>query len=865
MRFYRLLLRFYPASFRAEYGGEMEKDFRRHQDRETGLFGRLRLAAGAVLDVFPNAVLTHLDILRQDVRHTGRSLARAPGFAVTAVVVTALGIGATTATFSILDHALLRPLPFPEPDRLVRLWQDQTFRGYPRLEVSPPNFRDYQRMSRSFADMGASHNVSANLVGHGEPRRLDGEAMTYELPRLLGVAPALGRGFTAGDDAAGAPGTLILSDGLWKSQFGGDPAVIGRTVTLDDEPYTIIGVMPAGFAFPKRETSFWIPARFTAETYVERTNYWLHVVGRLKPGVSLENARAEMKTVAAALERAYPKDNARTSAAVVPLSDRLPTQSRLLVTALFGAALALLLIACTNLANLLLVRSITRRKELAVRAALGAGRERLLRQLLTESLLLALLGGALGVALAAAAAPLLARLLPGWIPLTSAPTIDPRILVFAGAITTLTGVAFGVLPALRACGDAKAESLAEGDRAGTGRPAERLRSTLVIAEVAASVALLATSGLLLRALWKLQGVDPGFRVENVLTLGTSLPMPKYETTARRQAFYDRILAETRALPGVSDAGVISFLPMMMRGGIWAVGAPGQAEDDAMSSRMASMRFASPGLFPALGIPLRAGRLVEETDTLAGPRVAVVSESFVKQNFPGESPLGRRFRFASDDRTIVGVVGDIRVRGLERESEPQVYLPYGQQDDGNFVWFVPKHLVVRSTVSPATLLPALREIIAKADAQIPVSDVRTLSDIVASDTAPRRFQARALLVFAAAALLLAGIGIHGLLAFTVSQRSREIGVRMALGAEPRDVVGLIVRRGLVLAGAGVAVGVLIAAAAGRAMQALLAGVSPADPGALASAIAVAVLMALAGCLAPALRAARLDPVAAMRSE
>jgi len=864
MRFYRLLLQLYPTSFRSEYGGEMEADFRGRLARDPGLLSRLGLAGSAVADVLPNALLAHLDILRQDLRHTVRSLSRAPGFAATAIVVTALGVGATTATFSILDSAWLRPLPFPEPERLVRVWQDQTFRGYPQLEVSPPNFRDFQRMSGSFEAMGASHSETANLVGQGEPRRLEGEAVTAELLPLLGVAPAFGRGFSAADDAAGAPGTVLLSDALWKSQFGGDPSVLGRSVSLNDEPFTIIGVLPPGFAYPRRDTAFWIPTRFSEEIYEDRGNYWLYVVGRLKPGISLEAARAEMRGVAAALERAYPKDNAKNSATLVPLGDRLPNQSRLLVTALFGAALALLLIACTNLANLLLVRAISRRKELAMRAALGAGRERLLRQLLTESLLLALLGGGLGVVLAAAAAPLLARLLPGWIPLTSAPTVDLRVLAFAAALTTLTGLAFGVLPALRACGDARAQSLADGERAGSGRPAERLRSALVVAEVAASVALLAASGLLVRALWKVQRVDPGFQTENVLSLRTSLPYPKYEKTARRRAYYEKILSEVKALPGVAEAGFISFLPMTMRGGIWPVGDASQA-DDSQSSKVASMRFATPGFFPALRVPLRAGRWISETDTLAAPRAAVVSESFARQNFPNENPLGRRFRFAFEERTIVGVVGDVRVRGLERESEPQVYLPYLQQEDGNFQAFVPKDLVVRASMAPSTLIPAIREIIARTDPQIPVSDVRLLSEVVASDTAPRRFQARALLAFATTALLLAGIGIHGLLAFAVSQRSREIGVRIALGAEPRNVVGMILRRGLLLAGAGVVLGVLLAAAAGRAMQAVLAGVSPVDPLTLLAAVAVAILMTLAGCLAPAWRAARLDPIAAIRAE
>jgi putative ABC transport system permease protein len=864
MRLYRALLFAFPASFRGEYGEEMCAVFARRLRDAGGPAGRLALWLAALPDVLFNALRVHGDILRQDMLHTGRSLRCSPGFAATAILVAALGIGATTATFAILDYALLRPLPFPQPNRLVRLWQDQSFRGYREMEVSPPNFRDWQRMSRSFAAIGAGHNQSVNLVGDGEPRRLDGEAVTHELLPLLGTPPALGRLFSVDDDRAGAPGTLVLSDALWRGQFAADPAAIGRSVLLDDEPFTIIGVMPRDFAYPSRETRFWIPTRFAEEQFQDRTNSWLKVVARMRPGVPLESARAEMRGVAAALERAYPKDNAKNGATVNPLSNRLSSQSRLLVTALFGAALAVLLIACTNLANLLLVRATARRRELAVRAALGAGRERLLRQLLTESLLLALAGGILGVALAAAATPLLARLLPGTIPLMGAPAVDPRILLFAAVLTTVTGVAFGVLPALKACGDTRADSLAEGERAGSGRAAERLRSTLVIAEVAASVALLAGAGLLVRALWKLQGVDPGFRPENVLTLGTSLPFPKYETTARRQVFYDRIVSETRALPGVVDAGVISFLPMMMGGGIWPVLATGEPPD-ALTSHVASLRFASPGVFPALGVPIRAGRSLAETDTLATPRVALVTESFVKQNFPGENPLGKRFRFGFEERTVVGVVGDVRVRGLERESEPQVYLPYRQMDDGNLGWFVPKHLVVRASVAPATLLPALREIIARTDPQIPISDVRTLSDIVETDSNPRRVQARALLAFASIALLLAGIGIHGLLAFTVSQRQREIGVRVALGAQPRDIVDLVVRRGLALAAIGTLVGVLLAGAAGRAMQALLAGLSPADAPTLLAAVAAAFGMTLAGCLGPTLRALRLDPIAAIRGE
>jgi len=860
--FYRLLLRLYPSSFRSEYGAEMLAIFAASVAAARGRFGRIALALRAVADVAPNALRAHLDVLRQDVRYSARALRRSPGFAATAIAVAALGIGATTAAYSVLDRVLLRPLPFPEPERLVRVWEDQTFRGYRELEVSPPNYRDYKAMSRSFSGMGAVMSVSLNLTGAGEPRRIDVSGLTSEVFELLGARPALGRLFAPADDRDGAPGTLVLSHALWMTRFGGDPSVLGKSVRLNDEPSTVIGVMPPGFSFPNRTVEAWAPMRFSESDFQERTNFSLHVYARLRPGVSLAAARAEMTGIGARLERAYPKDNAKTGVTVTPLQGNVPAQSRLLLTALFAAALGLLLIACTNLASLLLARAVARRPELAVRAALGAGRERLLRQLLTESLLLAFAGGAVGVALAAVTVPLAGRLIPESLPVGGEPGLDLHVLLFAGALTALTGLAFGVVPALRACGGS--EGLRESARSGAGRSAGRLRAAFVVAQVTASVALLGACGLLVRTLWSLQKVDPGFRPEGVLTLGTDLPMPRYLKSAVRDPFYDRVLSEARAIPGVTAAGYISFLPMAWRGGIWPIGLAGQASE-AESSRTASLRFATPGLFEALGVPLRAGRLLAAGDTLASPYVAVVSESFGREVWPGENPIGKHFFFAFEERTIVGVVGDVRVRGLERRSEPQVYLPHGQMGDDRLPWFAPKHLVVRASIAPATLLPALREIIQRADPQIPVSDVRTLSEIVREDIAPRRAQARALAAFAGAALLLAAIGIHGLLAFSVSQREREIGVRVALGAQPRDILGMVVGHGVRLAAAGVLLGGLLAYGAGRAMTALLVGISPADPATFATAAGIAVATAVAGSLLPARRAVTLDPVRAIRAE
>jgi predicted permease len=862
MRAYRALLHLFPASFRAEYGGEMCAIMAQRRREAAGPGAVLALWVGAVIDLFVDALRAHGDVLRQDLRFAARTFSRAPGFTATAILVTALGVGATTATFSITDHVLVRPLPFAEADRLVKLWESPP--GYSRNELSPANYRDWKAMSTSFEGMAAFHTLSANLVGEGDPERLDGAAVSADLLSLLGARPALGRIFTAADDQAGAPGTLLLSHGLWNRRFGGDPAVVGRKVLLDDSAYTVVGVMPRGFHFPSRDTELWTTMRLEARDFEDRGDTYLQAIGRLKRGVSLAEARADMRLVAARLERQYPKENERVGATVLRLRDEVSRQARLLLAALFGAALCVLLIACTNLASLLLARALFRRRELAVRTALGAGRERLVRQQLTESLLLALAGGVLGVALAAAATPLVARLVPNSLPIAETPALDLRVLLFAALATAITGVGFGVVPALRACRDPDASGLREGTRGGVGGRREKLRSALVVAEVTVSVVLLVSSGLLIRALWRLQHVDPGFRTDGVLTLRTALPWPKYEKTARRARFYEQVLGDVRQIPGVESAAYISFLPMATRGMIQPVQVPGRPPEPAEDSTV-SLRFVTPGFFAAMGIPLRQGRDVGESDTGDAPLVAVVSESFVRHYWPGEDPLGRQFLLASRPRTVAGVVGDVRVRGLEVSSEPQVYLPSRQVGDGNYIAYAPKELVVRASADPARLLPSIRRAVARADPQQPISNVRPLADIVDAETAPRSVQVRVLGAFAAIAAVLAGIGIHGLLAFAVSNRAQEIGVRVALGARPADVLRLVLDEGVRLAAAGTVAGVVLAYAAGRALEALLAGVSPRDAATFASAVALALLMTVAGGLLPALRAVRVDPLTAIRAE
>jgi len=862
MRLYRALLHLYPASFRGEYGSEMAAVFAMRRRQASGLLAVLALWVSVPFDVLGNALATHWDVLVQDLRYTQRTLSRAPGFAITALLVTALGVGANTAAFSIADFVLIRPLPFAEPERLVKIWSSPP-QG--RWEVSPPNYRDWKAMSHSFEAMGSYHSIEVNLVGDGDPRRLQGSKVTADLLPILGVRPVLGRLFTAAEERDGAAGSVLLSYGLWNAAFGGDTGVLGRRVLLDGTPRVVIGVMPKDFHFPNREVELWTPIPMPEQLDPERDNNELEVLAKLKRGVTMQQAQADMSVVAALLERQYPQENEKIGAAVLGLRDELSKQSRLLLFGLCGAAICVLLITCTNLANLLLARALVRRRELVVRSALGAGRDRLVRQLVTESLVLAVLGGAMGVVVAIVAVPLLSRLVPNALPIAQSPAVDLRVLLFAGLLTALTGIAFGTLPALRASGGAGFDALRDGERAGGGQRG-RLRSALVIAEVMGCVVLLISSGLLMRALWRIQATDPGFRPENVITLRTALPTPKYDSTALRERFFSEVLAGVRALPGVSSAAYISFLPMAMGGGIWPVVMPGENQARARAKgHLASLRFATPGFFAAMGIPLRRGREIGETDAINQPFVAVVSESLARQYFPHENPIGKRFQIALSDRTIVGVVGDVRVRGPERTSEPQVYLPYKQVKDGQFGNYVPKDLVIRSSSPPPALLPAIRRIVSKADRQQPVSNVRTMNDIVSEQTASRTVQVRVLGGFAAIAFLLAAVGIHGLLSFTVSQRRHEIGVRMALGAKSTDVVGMVMRQGVWLAAVGVIPGVAIAYAAGKGMESLLAGVKPGDAPTFAAAAMLCVLMTLLGSLLPVLRAVRVAPATVFRAE
>jgi predicted permease len=803
------------------------------------------------------------DILKQDLRYSARTLYRARGFALTVVLVIALGVGANTAAFSVADFVLLRPLPFPEPDSLVRLCEGPRTGagGWGCMnQLSPANYRDLEKMSTSFRALGAFGSNPANLVGGNEPRRLAIASVTSEVLPLLGVQPALGRVFDsrATEDESAA----IISYGLWQSQFGGSAGVLGQKVNLDGAPYTVIGVMPRTFYFPNRDVQMWTLLSLTEDDFASRTNTYLESVGRLAPGVTFDQARAELSMIAERLARDYPETNAETGVSFFRMRDNMAPRFRLMLLILGGATLCLMLLTCANVANLLLARAAAQERELAVRAALGAGRGRLIRQMITQSVALTILGGAAGLAIAAAAVPLFSALVPPTLPLPTQPALDMRVLALAASFTTLTALGFGVLPALRV-GGARFDALRDGSRTASGAR-QRVRAMLVTVEVMMSVVLLVTSGLLIRAVWRVQAVDPGFSPAHVLTMKTALPRPKYDSAVRRTQFYDRVLADVRALPGVQSAAFISGLPMIMTGIVTAVEVPGHEVKSARAGGV-SHRWVTDQYFRTMGIPILRGRDLANSDVRDRAWVAVISDSFAKRYWPGQDPIGKTFGHRGDTRTVVGVVGDVKVRGLERNSEPQIYLPAQQIADARPATFDPKDLVIRHSGEPDVLLTSVRQIVRAADPDQPISDVQTLEDVLARDVASRRGQLQVLGVLAVVAVLLSGVGIYGLLAYTVSQRSREIGVRLALGAAPAQVGRMIFADGLRLALIGIAPGIIGAYAAARGMSALLFGIAPGDPATFGAAIGLALLMTLAGSVVPALRAVRVNPNSVLQSE
>jgi predicted permease len=804
--------------------------------------------------------------LVQDLRYGLRVLARSPGSSAIAIVALALGIGANTAIFSLVEAVLLEPLPYRDPGRLVQVWEDASFVGFPKNTPAPANYVDWREQNQVFEDMAASREASFTLTGgDAVPEMVVGSRVTANLFPVLGVEPALGRTFTADEDRPDGPRVAVLSHRLWQRRFGGARDVIGRTVDVNGRPATIVGVMPRAFVYPEREHEVWMPMAFTPEARASRGSHYLQVVARLAPGATLDAARADMAAIAARLERDHPATNRQLGATVFPLSDEVLGERRDAVVLLVVAVGCVLLIACANVANLLLGRATARRREIAVRVALGAGRLRIVRQLLTESVLLSLAGGVLGLGVALWSFDLLATLVPRGASHGAAVDLDARVLAFTAALSVLTGLVFGVAPALAVTRQDLGDELKGAAGHGVGPAHRRLRGALVVSEIALAFLLLVGAGLMLQAFARVRALDPGFRPEGVLTARTTLPSPRYDDAARRHAFYDAVLARVEALPGVVSAGYTAYLPLTNRGGTNSFTIEGRPAPEGVVND-ANYRVVTPGYLPTMGIPLRAGRGIEARDTAQAPRIVVVNEAFAAKYLPGEEPTGKRLRLGGPRSeepwlTIAGVVGDVRQMGLEVDARAEMYFPHWQVEEHSA--FSPKDLVVRAAGDPMALADAVRRAVWAVDPLQPVSDVRPLEALLDEELSSRTVQSSLLGGFAALALVLASLGIYGVLAYTVAQRRREIGIRMALGAKRSGVVRMVVGQGLVLWAIGIAIGLVAALAATRALAALLYGVSATDPLTFAAVALALGAVAFVASWIPARQAARVDPMIALR--
>ena len=801
-----------------------------------------------------------MDTLLADVRYAVRLLRKSPVFAAVAIATLALGIGATTAIYSTVNSVLIRRLPYTDPDRLVMVWQDASFAGLPLDTPAPGDYTDWLRRSRSFSDMAATRGRTASLTGDGAPEQVRGRGVTANFFTVLGVLPAVGRAFTADEDRAGAA-VVVISHSLWQRRYSSDPAIVGRTLLMNDNRFEIVGVMPPGFVFRDREIEYWTPIHFTPQVAVNHHAHYLNVVARLKPGVSLTSASEDMRRVAADLAREYPDSNKNVGAVVVPLADDILGNTRVELLVLMAAAAAVLLIASANLASLLLSRAAARRAELAVRCAIGATPARLVRQMVVEGLVLSLAGGSLGGVAAVSALRVMNALVPKGLAEPAA-ALDLRLLLFAAVVSVATGLAFSAVPALQAARASVRDALQHTTRSSTGASG-RTRDALVVCQVAAALALLVTSGLLLRTLASITSVDVGFRTDHLLALLTPLPETRYADSQKRVAFYDRAVAEARRVPGVKDAAYASQLPFTSAGdsnGFSLEGrppfAPGEPSD-------ALLRVGTPDYLRVLGVKLLAGRLLDDRDGPNAPKTIVINETMARTYWPGSSPLGSRLRIGnSAPHTIVGVVAEVLERGYERARKPGVYFSFAQMPE---TWAQPEYLIVRTAVPPQDVAAPLRRVIASVDPDQPIASVRTMDTIVGLEIADRRQQLVLLGAFAALALLLASIGLYGILSYAVAQRGREIGLRLALGATTASVMRMVLGRGAALVGAGVAIGGAAAWAAARAMQSVLHGVGSNDPATYAAVIALLAAIGLAASYVPARRAARLDPSDVLRSE
>jgi putative ABC transport system permease protein len=800
-----------------------------------------------------------MQTILQDIRYAIRLLARTPGFTFVALLTLALGIGANTAIFTVVNALLLRPLPYGEPDRLVMVWQDVTARGGPVDEwATPGNFADWRKATNIFERVAAISGWRPTLVGDAEPEAIPGEQVSSDYFEVLGIRPLHGRTFRAEDDVPNAPRVVLIGEELWRRRFGGSASAVGSMVTLGGEPHEILGIMPASTRpIVNAAAEVWRPLRLNTTT-PSRGAVILRSVASLAPGLSVEQAQAAASTLASQLEAQYPESNARVGFNVEPLHSRVVGDIRPGLLVLVGAVAFVLLIACVNIANLLLARGSSRARELAVRSALGASRTRVVRQLLTESVLLAIAGGVAGVFAGIWAVDALVAIAPENAPRLDEVTLDARVFAFAAALTIATGVLFGSAPALQSSKSRAAESLKDGTRGSSGAAGSALRRTLIVAEVALALMLLTGGGLLLRTFVELQNADLGFDPENVLVGGISLPRTSYESVEKQRVFYTQVLEQAATLPGVRHAALASVLPLggdsdtnFRIEGRPISTTPGEAP-------VTWYRLVSADYFKAMGIPLVQGHTI--TNGEPAPSV-IVNETFVSRYFPSEDPLGRRVRAGGDGPwfTIVGVVGDVHGRGARGGTRTEMYIPYWQILEGGM------SIILKADSNPRQLEAPLKGIVRALDPNVPVAAVGVLSDTVGDSIDGPRFFAVVAVAFALMALVLAAIGIYGVMAYVVAQRTTEIGVRMALGATPGEVFRLVVGDGVRITAVGVALGIGASLAMARSLTTLLFGVKPWDPGTLAATASVLLVVAAAACFVPARRATRVDPMVALRAE
>lgn len=803
----------------------------------------------------------------QDVKYGVRTLLKNPGFTIVAVLTLALGIGANTAIFTVVNGVLLRPLAFRHPSRVVLVIEQSP---YPTITTSYENYQDWRDQSHSFESMQATLFTNLTLTGLGEPERLSARRMTAGLVPLLGVTPVAGRSFLPEEDRAGGPPVAMISYALWQRRFGGQLDSIGKTITLDSQPYTLIGVLPPRFQLMQPADVF-VPFEPWAKTLPDDRNWHPGIipVARLKPDATLEQARAEMKTITARLEKQYPDYNTGISASVVHLQDQIVQNVRPALIVLLCAVAFIFLIACVNVANLLLARAASRSREIAVRTALGASRSRLVNQLLTESLLIALVGGGLGLLVAHAALGPLLRLSAGIVPNLDSITLDRWVLGFTFAASIVTGVLFGLVPALRASKFDLRETLNEGGRGSTvGTASHRLRALLVVTEIALAMLLLVGAGLLLRSFDRMQRTQPGFEPDHLLVADVPLSPAAYSKPQQRFAFFDLLLDRVRALPGVRGAGAATFLPMSGGGSLIHFNIYGRPPKSPHEYTAAGYRAITPNYLETLSVPLISGRMIARTDDEKAPAVVVLNSSFVQRFFNGESPLGKRMQLgATPDKDvpwmeIVGVVGDVRP-GLGTDPQAEMYLPYRQADVVLPVFQL--SAVLRTTLEPHAETSALRAALSGIDKNQPLVNVRTMEDNMAVSVAQPRFRTWLLGLFALLALLLSTIGIYGVMSYSVNQRTHEMGIRITLGAQPRDVFRLVTGQGLRLALLGLAIGTAASLALTRVLRSFLFDVSVLDPITYVSVAAILIAVGFVASYLPARRATRVDPLTALRYE